>query len=218
MHVAAKPRRAMTDPPLVCRCGITQQRKDFLLNRQFACVTKLESVPGKNLDPVIGPWVMRGRNHYARGQIARAGQVSHSRCRDHAGAVDLHAHCSQSLGHAVGDPPARFSRILPDDGLGSRSSAHQVMPKGTPDQIGGLLRQRKLPRHTADPVGTEELPGLLAHRNGIVELRMIPDSRCGRLECLNELWSFRLSARSRLRVWSRSAPPAPAGPRHIRWW
>src|SRR5207245_3057293 len=72
---------------LAMRFGRLQQREYLLLDRQFVGIGQFESIAGKNFDPIVGPWIVRGGNHHAGIKLPRARQVSHTRRRDYAGAV-----------------------------------------------------------------------------------------------------------------------------------
>src|SRR5580765_6611148 len=100
---------------VIWRGGILEQGQDLFFNREFAGITELESVAGKNFDAVVGPGIVGGRDDYAGSHSARTREVGDSGSSDDAGAVDVDAHSGQAFRDAIGDPAAGFTGVLPDD-------------------------------------------------------------------------------------------------------
>ncbi len=93
---------------------ILQQRKNFLLDGDLMRVRQFVAIAGKNFDAIVGPRIMRRRNHHARRILPRARQISHARRCNHTRAMDFNSTGGQSVRDAVGDPCARFARVLPN--------------------------------------------------------------------------------------------------------
>ncbi len=137
-----------------------QQRENLFFNRQFARVRQLVAIAGKNLDPVIGPRIVRSRNHDPGIEPLRARQERDARCGDHASAARFHAHRRQPLQKTVGDPSTGDARVLSNHHPRLGLHAHQIVPQRPPNPINTVARQREFPRHATNPVSTEELSGL----------------------------------------------------------
>jgi len=71
------------------RCGIFQQGKDLVLDREFTGVRQLETITGEDLDAIIGPWIMGGGDHDPCVELARTREIGDAGRSDHAGAVDF---------------------------------------------------------------------------------------------------------------------------------
>src|SRR5580693_5032207 len=75
---------------------ILQQSEDFLLDGKFMRVGQLVSIAGENFDAIVGPWIVRCRDHNASRMITRTREVGHPRSRNHTGAMDFAAAGKQS--------------------------------------------------------------------------------------------------------------------------
>ncbi len=137
--------------------GILQQGKDFLLDGDLMRVRQFVTVAGKNLDAIVGPGIVRRRDNHPGRILARTRQVSHPGSRDHAGAVDFNSTGSQTVRDPVGDPRARFTRILTDHRSRRRAAVFQIMAQRASDHVSAVLGQGKFAGHTANPIGSKEL-------------------------------------------------------------
>jgi hypothetical protein len=69
-----------------------EQRENLFFNRQFARVRQFVAIAGENFDPVIGPGIVRSRNHDPGIEPLRARQEGDARRGNHARAAGCHAH------------------------------------------------------------------------------------------------------------------------------
>ena len=113
--------------------GVLQNRKNFLLDRQFVRIGQLESIAGENFDSVISPRIVRCGDDYSGIEFLRARQVGNSGRGDHAGAADFNLARRQAKGNPVCNPTAGFARVLADDDRGS-CPTFQIMAEGASDQ------------------------------------------------------------------------------------
>ena len=119
---------------------ILEERENFLFDGEFAGVSELESVAGKNFDAVVGPGIVRGGDDDSGGHSAGTRQVGDAGSGDDAGAVNVDADSGQTFGDAIGDPAAGFAGVLADDGFRSGRCADEIVAEGASDEIGALLR------------------------------------------------------------------------------
>src|SRR6185436_5654389 len=139
------------------RSGIFQQRKNFLLDREFARVRKLETVAGENLDAIVGPWIVRGGDHDPGIEFSRAREISNTGSGDHARAVNLDTNRMQSESEAIGDPTARLTRVLTNDGAGFGVDGAQIVAQSSADQKNTFMGKREISGYAANTVSTKEL-------------------------------------------------------------
>ena len=137
-----------------------QQRENLFFNRQFARVRQFVAVAGENLDPVIGPGIVRSRNHHPSIEPLRPRQKRHARRGNHACASRFHAHRRQPSQKSVGNPAAGDACVLSNYHPRLGIHAHQIVPQRPPDPINAVICQRKFARHATNPVSTEKLSGL----------------------------------------------------------
>ena len=89
--------------------------KDVGLDFVFQLVGELVAVGAEDLDAVVLPGIVRGRDDDPGGETIGAREVRHARRGDDAGAHHLHLRGLQPGGQDRADPGARFARVLPDD-------------------------------------------------------------------------------------------------------
>ena len=123
-HAEGLPRRASWEQ--VSQRG-GAWRSGFCSRAKISCsmasswrVRQLVSIAGENFDAIVGPGIVRGRNHNAGGMFPGTREVGHPGRRNHARAMDFTAAGNQSQHHAVRNPGARFPRVLSDHNAGVR--------------------------------------------------------------------------------------------------
>ncbi len=73
------------------RCIGQHRVIQFGLDGGFDCIWQFLAAAGKELDAVVLERIVRSGDHHTRLQAQRARQVSHCRCRDRAGQIDVDA-------------------------------------------------------------------------------------------------------------------------------
>ena len=160
--------------------GILQQGKNFLLNRDFMRVRQFVSVAGEDLDAIVGPGIVRRRDHHSRGIFAGARQVGNAGRRNYARAVDFNSAGGQPQRHSICDPGAGFARILSDHRASLGVAALQIMAQRAANHIGAVLGQGKFAGDAANPIGSEELSRLGCHAQVVMRKmsRWIATAQC----------------------------------------
>ena len=147
---------------------VLQERKNFLLDGNLVRIRQLVAVAGENLDAIVGPGIVRRRNHHAGSVFARARQVCNSWRGDHARAVDFNSTGGQAVRHPVRNPRARLPRVLPDHHASRSTRTFQIVAQRAADHVRAVLGQGEFAGDAANPVGAEELSRLGCH----AELKM----------------------------------------------
>ena len=93
---------------------------------------------------------MRGGDHHAGGKAMRVRKVGNGRCGDHARAGGLNPGVAQPRGQRVGNPCARFARVLPDDH--APRPGRQMIAQRAAHSIDSFLVQRIFAGHAANAV------------------------------------------------------------------
>src|SRR5215813_15566477 len=119
-------------------------------------IRQLKAISGEDLDSVVSPRIVRGRDNYARVKLPRAREIRDSGRGDHACTVDFHAKRHQSRSDPVRDPSAGFARVLANDYSGARVCPQEVMPQCASDHKCAFGGQRELARNASNAVGSKE--------------------------------------------------------------
>ena len=83
---------------------VLQQSEDFLLDGDLVRVRQLVSIAGKDFDAIVGPGIVRRRNHHAGGILPRVCEVGNAGSCDYARAVHFNPAGSQTLRHPICNP------------------------------------------------------------------------------------------------------------------
>ena len=150
-----------------------EQGKDLLLDGEFARVGQFVTVPGENFDSVIRPGIVRGGDHDAGIEPARAGQISNAGRGDDSGTLDFDAVGRKPEGNAIGDPVAGLASVLADHNACARIVALEIVAQGAADSIGRVSGERELTSHTADSVRAKKLT-LITHSGVFSSLQQGP--------------------------------------------
>ena len=121
-------------------CIRIEQRENFLFDCQLARIRQLVAIAGENLDAVIGPGIVRCRNHHPRVEALRSRQESDAWCRDHARAAGFYTHRLQALQKPVGDPRAGDTCVLSNHDARFRIDANEIMAKSATKPINTFAR------------------------------------------------------------------------------
>ena len=104
--------------------------EDLRFDLVFDFVGELEAVGAEDLDAVVGPGIVRGRDHDAGGEAVGAGEVGDAGRGDDAGAGDLRACAVQTTGEGAADPVAGFAGVLPDENRGANVFSRRDANRG----------------------------------------------------------------------------------------
>src|SRR5580692_2498533 len=137
----------------------SQLGEDFSFNSQFGGIGELESVGTEELDAIVLPGIVGGRDDNSGSEAARAGQEGNSRSSDDACRLDR---CTDAGGHNT----RRNRGSYPDAGLASihteqysrvQSGASERMCERHANRVDGQRVERRLAGNGADAVRSKEL-------------------------------------------------------------
>ena len=129
--------------------------EDLVFHRQLHRVGQLESVAAEELDAVVLPGIVRGRDDHAGMKAMGARQKGHGRCGHNARALDPRSRLTQSGGQHGSDPRAGLARVAAQDHLGLRGFERVAEGQAAGKNRGCI--EGFFPCDGADAVGTEEL-------------------------------------------------------------
>ena len=138
--------------------------KDLVLHGQLKRIGQFESVASEELDAIVDPGIVRGRDDHAGVKAVRARQESNRRSRHNAGTLHVCSCPAQSSGKRGRDPRARFAGITTQDDsrLGSNFSKGVAEGQASGKDRGWV--ERGLSCDAANTVGSEEFSnGCCAH-------------------------------------------------------
>ena len=130
--------------------------EDFVLHGQFDRVGELESVAAEELDAVVSPRIVRGRDDHAGLKSMCPCQEGDGRSGDDARAFDAGSGLAQTGSECGGDPRAGLARIPAEDDFGLCSRLAQGVTQRQATGEDRVCIERKFSRDGANAVGTEE--------------------------------------------------------------
>jgi hypothetical protein len=140
----------------VVRC-VGELGEDLPLDRQLGCVGQLVAIGAEELDAVVLPGIVRGRDDHARGEAMRVGEVRDRRRGDDPGVLDRSSAGCEARGQARRNPVGGLAGVHAEEDVGLRGACLQGVRQGKPDGVDGCRVQRGLARDGANAVGAEEL-------------------------------------------------------------
>jgi hypothetical protein len=94
--------------------------KNFILHGLLNRIGQLEAVAAEELDAVVAPWIMRGRDDHAGLKSMCSCKEGDRRSGDDSCAFDAHSCFTQACGESSRDPGARLASVAPEHNLGLR--------------------------------------------------------------------------------------------------
>ena len=127
--------------------------KDLGLDLVLQFVRELIAVGSKDLDAVVVPWIVRGRDHDAGGKSIGSGQIGNAGCRDNSRADYPGPRRLQASRQDRTDPGTRFAGVLPDQDARVFVPSRQTLPQSPADREYALLVERIRARYTPNSIG-----------------------------------------------------------------
>ncbi len=122
-------------------------------NLMLQLVGEFVTVGAEDLDAVVLPGIVRGRNDNARREPVGARQVRNPGRGNHAGAHHPHLRRFQSSRENCADQSARLAGVLSDDDARGCVASGKSLPQGASDGVHGSPIQRILARDTPNSIG-----------------------------------------------------------------
>ena len=135
------------------RCGF-EVAEDFSFDGDFGGVGEFEAVGAEELDAVVLPGIVRGRDDDAGGEVVRAGEEGDGGSGDDTGGFDRGTTSGEACGERGGDPVRGFASVLADEDTGR---AAEVVSEGQADGVDGGGVERGLAGDATNAVGAEKL-------------------------------------------------------------
>src|SRR5271165_4483572 len=107
-------------------------------------VRELIAVGAKDLDAIVLPWIMRGRDHDAGGKAIGASQIGNAGRRYNSRADNFDPCRLQASRQGGADPGTRFSGVLPNQDARAVVPGDQPLPQSPADGENALLIERIL--------------------------------------------------------------------------
>ena len=127
--------------------------EDLAFDGEFDRIGKLVTVRAEEFDAVVLPWIVRGRDDDACGEVPGAGQVSDGRGGDDAGTLYGGACRNEASREARGDPLGGLAGVHADEGA---RGVPQVVGDGGADGVDGGGIEGGVAGDAANAVGAEE--------------------------------------------------------------
>ena len=131
-----------------------QQVENYGFDLLFSFIGELVAIVSEDLDAVVGPRIMRGRDHDAC-VIGLASEIGDGGRGNDTGTADPHTCRFKSGGDGIANPPARFACVLPDDNPGIFVRLCQVTSKCNADGIHSGVIEWRITRNSADAISTK---------------------------------------------------------------
>ena len=129
--------------------------EDVGLDRVLQLVGELVAVGAEDLDAVVPPGIVRGRNHDARRHAVGAREIRDARRGDDAGADHLHLRAAKSSRQHGADPCARLARVLANDHACAGVALGQTLAKRASNGVDRSPVQRILAGDASNSIGSE---------------------------------------------------------------
>jgi hypothetical protein len=139
--------------------------EDFFLHRQLDGIGQLEAVRAEELDSVVLPGIVRGRDHHPRLKAVGAGEEGDGRGGHNARAFDADAGLAQSGGESGGDPGAGLACVAAQNDARLCGGVAQGVAEGQTGSVDGGGVQRIDASDGANAVGSKEFACFICGHN-----------------------------------------------------
>ncbi len=132
--------------------------EDFGFDFVFDLIGEFHAVAAEELDAVILPGIVGGRDDDSGGKAVGAGEIGYAGSGEHSGADEAASGIAQAARDGFCDPAAGFAGVLPEYDLGVGRTAHETRTAGASNGVDRSAIEGIFTGDAANAVGSKQLP------------------------------------------------------------